>query len=141
MKYRAFSCLVALTVVGALLSGCGVNPPVNSNKHLQGLIEYGQTLEHVQGLMTDTLKDRMTIYPAQKLEKQANGSWTFKAAEGGEIGDTDAPFVVLVIKPDPTNTKYLTIFLQNGLVITSEWFSSTGAAIIHRVLGNLLETQ
>ena len=115
--------------------------PVDSNKHLQGFIEYGQTLEQVQGLMTDTLKARMTIYPAQQIEKQANGSWTFKAFEGGKIGDTDAPFVALVIKPDPTNTKYLTIILQNGQVITSEWFSSTGAAIIHKILGNLLETQ
>ena len=142
MKYRAFFCLVALLVIGTLFAGCGTpKPPVDSIKHLRDLVLTGQTLEQVQDLMTDALKDRMTIYPAQNIEKQTNGNWKFEAKEGGNPGDTDAPYVVIVITPDPDNAQYFTVFLKDGKVTTTEWFSSTGAAIIHKLLGNLLETQ
>jgi len=141
MKYRAFFCLVALLIIGILAAGCGTNPPVNNTKHLQDLVQAGQTLEQVQELMTDTLKDRMTVYPAKNIEKQATGNWTFEAKEGGSPGDTDAQYLAIVMKPDPANNKYFTVFLKDGKVTTTEWFGSTGAAIIQRILSNTLETQ
>lgn len=142
MKYRTLFCLAALLVIGTLLAGCGTpRPPVSSTRHLQDLVLAGQTLEEVQGLMADALKDRMTIYPAKSIEKQASGDWIFKAVEGGAIGDTDAPYMAIVIKPDPDNTKYFTIFLKDGKVTATEWFNSLGAGIIHKILGNLLEIQ
>ncbi len=69
MKYRALLPLVVLSIVGTLLTGCGgtPSPPVSSIKHLQELTQVGQTFDQFQELMTDALKDRMTIYPAQDI--------------------------------------------------------------------------
>ncbi len=141
MKYRALLPLVVLSIVGTLLTGCGgtPSPPVGSIKHLQELVQVGQTLDQVQELMTDALKDRMTIYPARAIEKQESGNWIFKAQEGGSPGDTDAPCLVIVIEPDPGDNMYFAVFLEGRQVIAVEWFDYAGVFVINAVLGNLLD--
>jgi len=140
LKYRALLCLVVLLIVGTLLTGCGgTSPPVGSIKHLQELVQVGHTFDQVQDFMTDVLKDRMTIYPAQEIEKQEDGNWIFRAQEGGSIGDTDAPYLAIVIQPDPGDNMYFAVFLKDSQVIAMEWFDYTGASVINIVLGNLLD--
>ena len=141
MKYRTLLSLVVLSVVVTIHTGCGgtPNPPVGSIKHLQELVEVGQTLDQVRDFMTDALKERMTIYPAQAIEKQESGKWTFKAKEGGSPGDTDAPCLVIVIEPDPGDNMYFAVFLKDSRVLTVEWFDYAGVFVINTVLGNLLD--
>ena len=141
MKYRALLPLVVLSIVGMLLTGCSgtPSPPVSSIKHLQELTQVGQTFDQFQELMTDALKDRMTIYPAQDIAKQESGNWTFKAKEGGSPGDTDAPCLAIVIEPDPGNNMYFAVFLKSRQIIAVEWFDYAGAFVINTVLGNLLD--
>jgi|GEM_PF-2295529 len=143
MKYRALLCLVTLSVAGALVTGCGgtPKPPVNSARHLQEIVEVGQTLDEFQELMTDSLRERSTIYPAESVEKKASGNWSLKAKAGASIGETDAPYLAVVVKPDPDNTKYYTVFFKDGKVIDAEWFVSTYASFIHQVLGNQLDLE
>ncbi len=141
MKYRPLLSLVVLLIIGTLLTGCGgtPNPPVDSIKHLQELVQVGHTLDQVQELMTDALKDRMTIYPAQNIEKLASGNWAFKAQEDGSTGDTDAPYLAIVIEPDPGDNMYFAVFIKDRQVMAIEWFDYTGASVINIVLGNLLD--
>lgn len=141
MKYRTLLSPVVLLLVGTLLTGCGgtPNPPVNSIKHLQELVQVGQTLDTVEELMTDALKDRMTIYPARDMEKQENGNWIFKAKEGGSPGDTDAPYLAIVIEPDPGSNMYFAVFLKDRQVMTVEWFDYAGVFVLNTVLGNFLD--
>ena len=141
MKYRPLLSLVVLLIIGTLLTGCGgtPRPPVDSIKHLQELVQVGHTFDQVQELMTDTLKGRMTIYPAQNIEKQEDGNWIFKAKEGGSIGDTDAPYLAIIIEPDPGDNMYFAVFIKDRQVIAMEWFDYTGASVINIVLGNLLD--
>ena len=141
MKYGALLSLVVLSIVGTLLTGCigTPSPPVDSIKHLQELAQVGQTFDQFQELMTDALKDRMTIYPAQVIEKQESGNWTFKPKEGGSPGDTDAACLVIVIEPDLGDNMYFSVFLKNKQIIAVEWFDYAGAFAINTVLGNLLD--
>ena len=141
MKYRPLLSLVVLSIVGTLLTGCGgtPSPPVGSIKHLQELVQVGHTLDQVQEMMTDALKDRTTTYPAHEILKQESGNWTFKAQEGGIIGDTNAPYLAIVIQPDPGDNMYFAVFLKDSQVIALEWFDYTGASVINIVLGNLLD--
>ena len=143
MRYRTLLCLVMLSVMATLLAGCGgtPKPPVDTTTQLQELVEVGQTLEQVQELMTDALKERATIYPAQSIKKQVTGGCEFQAKEGGSPGDTDAPYLAMVIEPDSGSTKHFAIFFQGRTVTASEWFDHTGAVVIHKLLGNLLETE
>jgi hypothetical protein len=143
VKYRPLLSLVVLLLVGTLLTGCGgtPTPPVDSIKHLQELVQVGQTLDTVQELMTDALKDRMTIYPARDMEKQENGNWIFKAKEGGSPGDTDAPYLAIVIEPDPGSNMYFSVFLKDRQVMTVEWFDYAGVFVINTVLGNFLDLE
>lgn len=141
MKYRTSLPLVVLLIVGTLLTGCGgtPSPPVDSIKHLQELVQVGHTLDQVQELMTDALKGRMTIYPAQNIEKLASGNWAFKAQEDSSTGDTDAPYLAIVIEPDPGDNMYFAVFIKDRQVMAIEWFDYTGASVINIVLGNLLD--
>ena len=143
MGHRALLCLIMLSVVATLLAGCGgtAKPPVDTTRQLQELVQVGQTLEQVQELMTDALKGRVTIYPAQSIKKQVTGDWEFQAKQGGSPGDTDAPYLAMVIEPDSGSTKYFAVFLEGRTVTAAEWFDHTGAVVIQKLLGNLLETE
>lgn len=141
MKYRLLLSLAVLSIIGTLLTGCGgtPSPPVGSIKHLQELAQVGQTFDQFQELMTDALKGRMTIYPAQAIEKQENGNWTFKAQESGNPGDTNAPCLVIIIEPDPGDNMYFSVFLKDKQIIAVEWFDYAGVFVINTVLSNLLD--
>jgi len=140
MKHQALLFGALVTVVGMLLAGCGApRPPVDSARDLQEVVEVGQTLDQVLDLMREDLRQRVTIYPAETIEKKQTGNWSFRAMESGEIGDTDAPYVALVVKPDPDHNKYFAVFFKEGKVIAGEWFVPAAAAVIHNVLGNLLD--
>ena len=143
MRYRVLLCLVMLSVITAMLAGCGgtPKPPVDTTRQLQELVQVGQTFEQVQDLMTEALKERVTMYPAQNIKKQVTGNWEFQAKEGGSPGDTDAPYLVLLIEPDPASTTYLAVFFEGRTVTAAEWFDHTGAVVIQKLLGNLLETE
>ena len=140
MIFRALLCLVTLSVITTMLAACGgtPKPPVDTARQLQELVQVGQTLEQVQDLMTDALEDRVTIYPAQNIKKQVTGNWEFQAKEGGSLGDTDAPYLILLIEPDPASTTYLAVFFEGKTVTAAEWFDHTGAVVIRKVLGQVL---
>ena len=143
MRYRALLCLVMLSVITTTLAGCSgtPKPPVDTTRQLQELVQVGQTLEQVEELMTEALKERATTYPAQSIKKQVTGNWEFQAKEGGIPGDTDAPYLAIVIEPDPASTSYLVVFFEGTTVTAAEWFDHTGAIVIRKLLGNLLETE
>jgi hypothetical protein len=122
-----------------VLSACQgtITPPVDSASHLETLVSEGQPLAQVLGNMTPRLESQTMIYPANGIEKQANGQWTFTSKSGGIPGDTDAPFLALVITPDTTNEDYYVIFFKDDRVMSHEWFTFYYANFIHQALGVL----
>ena len=139
MRLRAILGAAATAALVMVLSACEgtITPPVDSGRHLETLIMEGQRLAEVQGLMTARLQSQTMIYPADKIEKLENGRWTFTSKSGGIPGDTDAPFVALVITPDSTNEDYYVIFFKDDGVMSHEWFTAYYANFIHQVLGIL----
>ena len=143
MIYRALLCLLMLSIAAGLLAGCAgtPRPPVDTTSQFQELVQVGQTLEQVQELMTDALRDRMTIYPAENIQKRETGNWEFQAKQGGSPGDTDAPYLVILIEPDRDSTEYFAVFFEGRMVTASEWFDNRGAFVIRELLGNLLDME
>ena len=143
MKYRVLLALIVLSVAGTSAVGCGTpTPPVDKVKHLKELVLVGQTLDQVKALMTDRLQQAITIYPAKKIERDASGGWRFTAKEGLHPGDTDAPYLALIVPPDRQGgDDYYTIFFKDGAMTASETLSYTGVQIIRGTFAILEELE
>lgn len=143
MKYGAILVLVAVSVVGTLLTGCNQTPtpPVDKAEDLEKLVEIGDTLEYVQSLMTDYLTQRTLIYPAASAEKKENGAWSLKAKEGGRFGDTDAPYVIMLVSPTRSGGTYYTIFFHDSTAFAIEKLPNQYIYTINQTLGGQIESQ
>jgi hypothetical protein len=142
MKYRALAGLVLLALMGTVLTGCAGagGRATNAMLKLQEGLEDGQSLEDVQASMSDDLKARATIYPAQKIAKQDSGNWVFTAKKDGAAGDTDAPFLVLLIAPETAGESSLAILFEDEAVMASEWYDVTSTSMLKKaLLGNIYE--
>ena len=140
MRLRAILGAAAAVLV-AVLPACEgtITPPVDTSRHLETLLleSPGQSLTQVQGLMTARLESQAMLYPADNIEKLESGRWTFTSKSGGIPGDTDAPFVAMVITPYGTNEGYYVIFFEDDSVMSHEWFTAYYANFIHQALGVL----
>lgn len=137
--------LVALGILVLIMAPAGCNgtptPPVDRLTHLEQLVVSGQSIEQVKGLMTPRLQLMAAFYPANLIQQKASGNWNFKAKEGGSQGDTDAPYVAMVVTPDAEGEQAYAVFFKDGSVIGDAWFSNEGANMIRKALTNQLEEQ
>ena len=113
-------------------------PPVDKTIHLEKLVETGMTLDQVYALITTRLKEMSTLYPALKLEKQPDGQWQFVSEKEGLEMDADVSFHALIFPPSRSGGRYYMVFFEDDVVIGSDWFSSSRAAVIKQTLGGTL---
>lgn len=139
MRLRVLPCLATAAVLTVTLAGCTgtVTPPVDEARHLQELVLNGQTVGEVKGLMTARLQTKLVIYPASEIVKKESGNWHFASKSGGVPGDTDAPYLAMVITPDRSSDDYFVIIFKDGGVMAAEWFTAYYANVIHQALGVL----
>ena len=139
MRHRAILGLAALAMTGLLFGGCAARPPVDDNVKLQELVAVGQTIDQVMALMTPRLLAQAVVYPASNIVKQESGNWEFTAKSGGKEGDTDAPFVVIIVGPNQPGKEYLAVLFEDGVVFGTEWFSYSYAQVLHLLLTGQME--
>jgi hypothetical protein len=140
MRYRAMAGLVLLAMVGTMLAGCTDSSGTDAMLQLQEGLTDGQSLSDVQASMSDELKARMTMYPAEKMEKTASGNWVFTAKEDGAVGDIDAPFQVMLVAPGLASASTLTILFDDEKLVDSVWYTPTSVSMLKKaLLGNIYE--
>ncbi len=140
MRYRALAGLVLLAMLGTMLAGCTDSAGTDAMLKLEGELVDGQSLSEVQALMSDELKARATVYPAEEMKKVASGDWVFTAKEDGAAGDTDAPFQVMLVAPELVSASTLAILFDDKILVESLWWSPTSVTLVKIALvGNILE--
>lgn len=140
MRYRAMAGLVLLAMVGAMLAGCSDSGGTDAMLKLEEGLTDGQSLSDVQASMSDELKVRTTIYPAEDMEKKASGNWVFRPKEGGSAGDADAPFQVMLVAPAVATANTLAILFDDEKLVDSVWYTPTSVSMLKKaLLGNLVE--
>ena len=145
MKRKKALSIVILLIMCLSLIGCigGIpEPPVDTARKAAKLIQQGMTLEQVYDLLDTTLRDKTTLYPAQDVEKSDTGNWKVVSKEGGFAEGEETPYQILVFTPDKGSDKYYMVFFKDDVVIDSDWFSYSGAAVMIKALeGTLIPEQ
>lgn len=140
MRYRAMAGLVLLAMVGAMLAGCTDSSGTDAMLQLQEGLTDGQSLSDVQASMSDELKARATIYPAENMKKTASDNWVFTAKEDGTAGDIDAPFQVMLVAPALASANTLAILFDDEKFVDSVWYAPTSVSMLKKaLLGNIYE--
>ena len=140
MRYRAMAGLVLLAMVGTMLAGCSDSSGTDAMLELQEGLTDGQSLSDVQASMSDELKARATVYPAEKMTRTASGNWVFTAKEDGAAGDTDAPFQVMLVAPALASANTLAILFDDEELVDSVWYEPTSVTMLKKaLLGNIYE--
>ncbi len=123
--------LMVLSASLAACSGGTPKPPVKKLLDLDKLVMENMTLDQVNILMTPTLNQTGTLYPATRVEKSAKGNWIVQYKEENVKQGETAPFQVLFFPPSKAvPNKYYAIFLKGNMVIGKSWFDLQGGAVI-----------
>lgn len=138
MKYRALAGLVLLLMTVSVLSGCVDTAGTDAMLKLNNGLTVGQSLSDVQASMSDKLAERVTLYPAKNIALTASGNWSITAQDGGSIGDTDAPFQLMLIAPISAKAVTLAIFFEDKALIDSVWWNPTNVSILKLQLDGTL---
>ena len=96
---------------------------------LDKIVAVGQTMEQVQGFMKESLAQTSILYQADKAEKNENGNWVVAAA-----ADETGEYQVFFFEPGSGSKQYYAIFFKDSVVTGKDWFDSTGAAFMERIL-------
>ena len=117
--------ILAVVVIPIVLCNSPTEPAEDSIR-LELIVEDNMTLDEVYNLMVPELKNAALIYPALDITEIADGRWEFEAKANAEPGDTDAPYLVLVVFPqkptyDDTEGFYILFFKDEKLIDTARF--------------------
>ena len=129
----AIGIAIVIIIIPVILCSSPTEPAEDSI-HLELIVEDNMTLDEVYNLMVPELKNAALIYPALDIAEVADGRWEFEAKANAEPGDTDAPYLVLVVFPqeqahDDTEGFYMLFFKDEKLMDTARFDYDTAWAI------------
>lgn len=128
MKKRILIIVGVVLVVIVVAAVVGSNPtePANDATQLDLVVSNGISLQDVYDLMSPELQNQAMRIPALNIEETAEENWHFVPKEDADLGDTDAPYLVVAVPAEQQSDGFLMLFFQDKQLFDTAWFSYDG---------------
>jgi len=114
--------IVLVVIIIAVIAGGG-SDLVTSAHQLDSAVSNGMSLQDVRDAMSPELQNEAMRLPALDIEEQSEGSWHFVPKDNADLGDTDAPYIVMAV---PEDNDFLMLFFRNDELFDKAWFDYEG---------------